>query len=184
MKAVRWASVLSRTMSGMSSSSRRSPVSGAQMTPEVWRTKKAIFSGVADSAAMMRSPSFSRSSSSTTTTISPRAMAAMASGMAAKPSRVSFFTVMADSPAGRSWLTSRGWERERRRRESSWAESRRSAYLAMTSTSRFTGSPTPLWPRVVTAAVCGMTATVKPSSSTSTTVRLMPSTVIEPFSTT
>jgi hypothetical protein len=43
----------------------------------VWRTKNAIFSGVAASAAMMRSPSFSRSSSSTTTTISPRPMAAM-----------------------------------------------------------------------------------------------------------
>ena len=61
----------------------RSPVIGTQMTPEVWRRKKAIFSGVADSAAMMRSPSFSRSSSSTTTTISPRPMAATASSMGA-----------------------------------------------------------------------------------------------------
>ena len=38
---------------------------------EVWCRKNAIFSGVTNSAAMMRSPSFSRSSSSTTTTISP-----------------------------------------------------------------------------------------------------------------
>ncbi len=51
------------------------------MTPDVCRTKKAIFSGVAASAAMMRSPSFSRSSSSTTTTISPRRIASMASGI-------------------------------------------------------------------------------------------------------
>jgi hypothetical protein len=84
VKAVRWASVLSWTINGMSSSSRRSPVSGVQMTPEVWRTKNVMFSGVAASAAMIRSPSFSRSSSSTTTMISPRAMAATASGMVAK----------------------------------------------------------------------------------------------------
>jgi hypothetical protein len=41
-----------------------------------------------------------------------------------------------------------------------------------------------LSPSVVTRAVWGMSATVKPSSSTSTTVRLTPSTAIEPFSTT
>ena len=57
-------------------------------------------------------------------------------------------------------------------------------YLAMTSTSRFTRAPVPLVPSVVTAAVWGMIATVNPSSSTSTTVSEMPSTVIEPFSTT
>ena len=39
-------------------------------------------------------------------------------------------------------------------------------------------------PSVVTSTVCGITATVNPSSSTSTMVRLIPSTVIEPFSTT
>src|SRR5581483_297345 len=66
----------------------------------------------------------------------------------------------------------------------SFHASRRSTYFAVTSTSRLTRSPASLWPRVVTSAVCGMTATVKPSSSTSTTVRLTPSTVIEPFVTT
>src|SRR3981189_1103569 len=44
----------------------------------------AIASGVIDSAAMMRSPSFSRSASSTTITNSPRAMAAMAFSMSVK----------------------------------------------------------------------------------------------------
>src|SRR5882724_4861753 len=44
---------------------------------------KAIPSGVILSAAMMRSPSFSRSASSTTTTNSPRAMAATASSIGA-----------------------------------------------------------------------------------------------------
>ena len=51
--------------------------SGAQTMPEVWRMMKAIFSGVQSEAATNRSPSFSRSSSSVTTTISPRAKAAM-----------------------------------------------------------------------------------------------------------
>ena len=49
------------------------------MSPDVWARKKAIFSGVTASAAMIRSPSFSRSSSSTTTTISPRPTASIAS---------------------------------------------------------------------------------------------------------
>src|SRR6266852_3689320 len=46
-------------------------------------TVKAVPSGVILSAAMMRSPSFSRSASSTTTTNSPRAMAATASSIGA-----------------------------------------------------------------------------------------------------
>jgi len=50
--------------------------SGAQTMPEVWRMMKAIFSGVPSEAATNKSPSFSRSSSSVTTTISPAAKAA------------------------------------------------------------------------------------------------------------
>ena len=50
--------------------------SGAQTMPEVLRMMKAIFSGVQSEAATNRSPSFSRSSSSVTTTISPLAKAA------------------------------------------------------------------------------------------------------------
>src|SRR5262245_16097742 len=45
---------------------------------------KLIASGVTFSAAIVRSPSFSRSSSSTTMTISPRPMASTASSMRAK----------------------------------------------------------------------------------------------------
>src|SRR4051812_21597347 len=66
----------------MGSSLRRlaSPrVSGAQTMPQVLRMMKAIFSGVHSEAATTRSPSFSRSSSSVTATISPRAKASMAS---------------------------------------------------------------------------------------------------------
>src|SRR4029078_10461444 len=49
-----------------------------QITPLVCRIMNAIASGVMASAAMMRSPSFSRSASSTTITSFPRAMAATA----------------------------------------------------------------------------------------------------------
>ena len=87
VNAVRCDSVLLLTMSGSCSSSRRSPSIGMQMTPLVWRTKKPIASGVIFSAAMMRSPSFSRSSSSTTITISPAATAAMAFSMCVNISR-------------------------------------------------------------------------------------------------
>src|SRR5262245_28642465 len=52
--------------------------SGAHTMPDVWRMMKAIFSGVQSEAATNRSPSFSRSSSSVTTMISPRAKAATA----------------------------------------------------------------------------------------------------------
>src|SRR6267142_5315751 len=54
-----------------------STASGAHTIPDVLRMMKAIFSGVHIAAATNRSPSFSRSSSSATTTISPRAKAAM-----------------------------------------------------------------------------------------------------------
>jgi hypothetical protein len=60
----------------------------------------------------------------------------------------------------------------------------RSTYLASTSTSRLTRSPTDAEPSVVSSRVVGMSETVKESPSTPTTVRLTPSTVIEPFSTT
>ena len=61
-----------------------------QITPLVWRIMNAIASGVIVSAAMMRSPSFSRSASSTTMTSSPRAMAAMAFSMSVKGMVVSY----------------------------------------------------------------------------------------------
>src|SRR5690349_13164698 len=84
VKAVRWLSVLSATMSGRRNSSSRCPSTGMQITPLVWRIMNAIASGVMASAAMIRSPSFSRSASSTTITSSPRAMAAMAFSISVK----------------------------------------------------------------------------------------------------
>src|SRR4029079_15825068 len=61
---------------------------------------------------------------------------------------------------------------------------RRSTYFAITSASRFTVSPTRFVPRVVTASVCGITATEHASACTAATVRLTPSTAIDPLCTT
>ena len=58
----------------------------------------------------------------------------------------------------------------------------RSTYLATMSSSRFTWSPTRVVPRVVTVSVCGITAIENESTLTSATVRLIPSTAIDPFS--
>src|SRR5918911_1031392 len=81
VKAVRFDSVLRSTICGRSSWSSRSPVIGWQTIPLVWRIMNAIFSGVAFSAAMIRSPSFSRSASSATMTSSPAAIARMPSSI-------------------------------------------------------------------------------------------------------
>src|SRR5215510_1871804 len=69
---------LRSTINGISSLSRRSPVIGMQIRPRPCMAMKLIASGVTFSAARQRSPSFSRSSSSTRMTILPRAMSSIA----------------------------------------------------------------------------------------------------------
>src|SRR5690606_4206800 len=59
-----------------------------------------------------------------------------------------------------------------------------SVCLAITSASRCTESPVCLRPRVVASSVAGMRPTVNSSPSIAATVREVPSTVIDPFSTT
>ena len=98
VNAVRWLSVLWSTIIGRRNSSQRSPVSGATTTPEVWRMMNASFSGVTYCAAMMRSPSFSRSSSSTSTTISPRPIAAITSSIGANGSSRELFRGLMVAP--------------------------------------------------------------------------------------
>ena len=73
--------VLSCTWCGKSSSSQRLSVTGAQSTPRAFLSMKFTFSGVIFSAAMMRSPSFSRSSSSTTITNLPSLKSSSAASM-------------------------------------------------------------------------------------------------------
>src|SRR5680860_1080783 len=60
----------------------------------------------------------------------------------------------------------------------------RSRYFAITSASMLTRSPGPRTPRTVTSNVCGIKAISNQSSPTAVTVRLTPSTAIEPFSAT
>ncbi len=78
VNAVPSGALLNATIGSRCSRRASAGASGAQTMPEVWRMMNAIFSGVHRLAATNRSPSFSRSSSSATMTISPRAKAAMA----------------------------------------------------------------------------------------------------------
>ena len=66
------------------SSSQRSGVSARQISPRPCLAMKLIASGVANWAASVRSPSFSRSSASQTTTIRPARMSSIASSMVLK----------------------------------------------------------------------------------------------------
>src|SRR3954468_4231037 len=66
------------------SSSQRSPVSDRQIRPRPCLAMKLIASGVANCAASVRSPSFSRFSSSQTTTMRPRRISSIASSMGEK----------------------------------------------------------------------------------------------------
>ena len=65
------------------SSSQRSGVSDRQIRPRAWVAMKLIAAGVMHSAAITRSPSFSRSGESTTTTIRPARISSTASSTVA-----------------------------------------------------------------------------------------------------
>ena len=69
---------LAGTISGSSSSSQRWDGSERQISPRASQAMNAIFSAVTNWAAMHRSPSFSRSGSSQTTTMPPRRSCASA----------------------------------------------------------------------------------------------------------
>jgi hypothetical protein len=68
---------------GRPSCSQRSPVRQRQIRPRACVAMKLTASGVANCAAITRSPSFSRSGSSTTTTIFPLRMSSTASSIVA-----------------------------------------------------------------------------------------------------
>ena len=81
VKLVRCSRCVSLTMSGRRSWRQRSAVSVRQMRPRPKRAMKLMSSARTFCAAMMRSPSFSRSSSSMITTMRPAAMSARISSM-------------------------------------------------------------------------------------------------------
>src|ERR687885_465583 len=68
-------------MSGISRRSMSSPAIGKQMRPRPYKVMKFMSSGVTSSAAIVRSPSFSRSSSSQTMTIFPALISSIISSM-------------------------------------------------------------------------------------------------------
>ena len=142
---------------------------------------KLTASGVANCAAMVRSPSFSRSASSTTTTNLPERMSSIASSMVAK-ARLTCRSA-STSRGGSSRAAIVRAERCRDLRSAVSRRSRRSTYLASTSTSRLTSRPGASAPSVVASSVCGTSATANESSASSAIVSETPSTVIEPFST-
>ena len=78
VKAVPSGASFAATIGGRCNRRASSAVNGAQTMPQPLRMMKAILSVVHSEAATIMSPSFSRSSSSVTTTISPRAKASMA----------------------------------------------------------------------------------------------------------
>ena len=77
----------------MRRASRRSPVMGTQIRPRPWVAMKLIASGVTRSAARHKSPSFSRSSSSTMITNRPARYSAIASPILAIAISVSLSAV-------------------------------------------------------------------------------------------
>ena len=81
VKGVPSKEVLLATCISSSNSWQRSSVIGAHNTPRPFFNMKLIFSGVTFSAAMIKSPSFSRSSSSTTIKNFPSRKSSIASSM-------------------------------------------------------------------------------------------------------
>ena len=84
VKAVPSGAVLSETIMEICSWSRRSPIIGMQIRPRPCLAMKLTASGVTLSAAIRRSPSFSRSSSSTTTRMRPARISSTASSISTK----------------------------------------------------------------------------------------------------
>ena len=80
-KGVSWEDVFRLTIISRCNSSHRSSVSEAQINPRPWVAIKLMTSGVTFSAAVIKSPSFSRLASSTTMTTLPALISAMASAM-------------------------------------------------------------------------------------------------------
>ncbi len=133
------------------------------MRPRPYLAMKLIASGVANWAAIVRSPSFSRSSSSQTTTIRPRRMSSIASsivenGPCVHPDAHALCLALRHMAHARSFPAN--------------GDTSRSTYLATMSHSTFSLSPAPVSPRVVLSRVSGIRETSAQDSPKSTTVRL------------
>ncbi len=143
------------------SSSARSSVRQRQICPRPWVAMKLIASGVANCAAI------------------DEVALVLAVGV-----------VDDDHEAAFADLLDRLLDRGERCRDGHATRLLRADAAAARRTSRARrprgspASPGSSSPSVVASSVCGMSATAKPASSSAATVRLVPSTAIEPFSTT
>src|SRR3990172_6145596 len=169
----------------MRSSSRRSPTTGRQIKPRPYFDMKLIASGVAFSAAITKSPSFSGLSSSTTMIILPSRRSARASSIVLK-------TITAPIPCRRpvdpAPLTKIRYQANPYSLSNSQlmlsvvAEARNFlTYFPKRSASRLTSSPTVIWPSVVFSRVTGIRATLNRSPFNAAMVRLTPSTATDPL---
>ena len=111
-KAVPKREVFMGETSGRCSASQRSGASARQISPRPCTAMKLIASGVANSAASVRSPSFSRSSSSTTTSMRPARISSMASGTVAKGGALEWGMRRFQDSAGFTFATFGGTGRE------------------------------------------------------------------------
>ncbi len=108
VNAVWWRAWLSAVIIGSPSWATRSSVIDRQMRPRPSRAMKLIASGVTRSAAIVRSPSFSRSSSSTRMTMRPARIASMAARRrrdapaSAAPQRTTPYLFRASIDSGRA----------------------------------------------------------------------------------
>ena len=99
VKAVEWLSVFSATICGRSRLRQSAALIGMQISPFACEAMKLTFSVVANSAAQMQSPSFSRSASSVTTTISPALRAARQSSIVSNSLFIAaYYTIFACPP--------------------------------------------------------------------------------------
>ena len=139
MNAVWCRAEFSGTSTGSSRASSRCPMTGIHTSPLACLAIKLICAGDAFSAAMTKSPSFSRSLSSTTITNLPSLTSLMISGTVASGIWHSIIYVYILSDFG---------------------VSKASAYLAKMSISMFTEDPSAFMLSVVCAYVYGITAIV------------------------
>ena len=103
VKAVSYGDSFLAAIRSRPSSSQRSGVSARQISPRPSLAMKLIASGVANCAASVRSPSFSRSSSSQTTTMRPARISSSASSIVANGRLIgtSFSTYLASTSTSR-----------------------------------------------------------------------------------
>ena len=172
VKAVSWLSVFSATIGGRPSRLATSALMGVQIRPLALDAIKFMFSWVANSAAQIMSPSFSRSGSSVTRMIFPALRSSRASSMvlysyffssivppvifmqrlgarcSARPAQARLCSMSSVMPPSRRMLPPSGWSCPPGPMPSSF-----SVYLAMMSVSRLTVSPSLLESRVVSSPV-------------------------------